>query len=194
MADRKFGAGFLGELGTRLQRLLNFDGEPGATFSAQAIPVLIVGDGTMPGYANQSGRRWGILSGALLVGGSTFMMRATQDLIVECIWFAKDATANIGTVTAAMCPTSQADPAFGMASNGIFLDRMVSVTDRPTIRSGQGFLAPPTRYVFAQAESIAVVQHPMVVWDKPFCLGSEVPLLLDCLGAQGRFYVAGRTL
>lgn len=138
MADRSFGQGYLGELGTRLQRLLGFDGEAGASFTAQAVPVLLVGNGTEPGYGQNSGRRFAIPGPEfVLAGNNHFWFRAVDDLIIEKIIAVKANTdAALGYVTCGLLMATSANPGAANASLGVFLDRPASITDRPAIISG----------------------------------------------------------
>lgn len=194
MADRAFGQGYLGELGARLQRLLGFDGEAGAAFTSTAVPVMLVGDGTLPGYGNMQGRRFAVPSAQIVAATtSQFFMRAGQDLIIErVIVHRQNVAATLGYFTMAYVIASEPDPA-AMVARGLFLDRPISTSDRPMVTGNVYAAAAPTQTVLWQPALPANYAAHQGDWQAPFLLATGYALnffaSVDCFVT-----VYGRTL
>jgi len=191
----KFGASYLGELGTRLQRLLGFDGDAGVSFTPQAVPVMIVGDATLPGYADQSGRRWAAVS--TIMGGVdlNFWLRSTQDQIIERVTFFPT-NAALGRLECSQSANTLADPAGGAGvPQGSFCDRMLTRDDRPPIRGlVAAFVLDVNRFVMSIDDAGVAVHTPCPLLVEPFCLRAENLFYCRSLLKGGYFVVNGRTL
>lgn len=58
MARDTYGQSFFGEITSRLARLLNLEGQVPIKLQEGVSPVVLVGDGTIPGMAGFKGKRW----------------------------------------------------------------------------------------------------------------------------------------
>lgn len=58
MARDTYGQSFFGEVTNRLARLLQLEGRVPVKLQEGVTPVVLVGDGTIPGMASYSGKRW----------------------------------------------------------------------------------------------------------------------------------------
>jgi len=182
--------GYLGDLGKRLQRLLGFDGEPGATFTPQAVPVLLCGDATLPGYGDQNNRRFQVMQGVSGTG-SYLYFRATADVIIDRVRCVVN-NAGAGSLTWSLVAPGTADP--GSAILGAFLDRSLSINDRPPITgvanatptAGKQLLALPIR---ASTEGTIIDLSPT-----PFCLAEGQALVFAPTTTAVLIELWGRTL
>lgn len=123
---------FLGEMATRLYRLLGLDGQVQTSVDDTIQPVVIVGDGTQPGMANYRGRRFsGFISAP---GAATYAyFTPTEDVIIDRI------VANFG-------PNAGADTAQLLVSVGLsagsqlwpFVDRAALPNDLAPVRTTNG--------------------------------------------------------
>lgn len=186
-----FGQGYLGDIGSRLQRLLKFDGEPRASFDAKAIPVMLVGDGTLPGYGDQQGRRFCVLQG--LVGGSYFYLRATADVIIDRVDLQWTAPAAGVTVRVDICGPGTVDP--GTSPIGVYLDRNLSPNDRPPLVGVVNGTVTTGAVIANYFTAAAMVAGTIVSMTERFCLMSGDALVWFPSGAVGAsVQVWGRTL
>ena len=186
-----FGKGFLGDIGTRLQRLLKFDGASDASFDSKAIPVMIVGDGTAPGYGEQQGRRFCVFQG--LVGGQFFYLRATADVIIERVDLQWSAPAAGASVRWDICPPGTTDP--GSAPIGQFLDRLRSANDRPPLVGVNNGVATTGTVIGNYFTGAAMIPGTIVSATEPFCLAAGCALVWAPPGAVGAsVQVWGQTL
>lgn len=185
-----FGKGFLGDIGTRLQRLLKFDGSADASFDSKAIPVMLVGNATLPGYGEQQGRRFAYASSVASTQAMYF--RATADVIITSIDI-QVTSAGIGTATTQLVPVGTADP--GSAPVGIFLDRSISANDRPPLNGVVGILAT-TGAAFHNLFTVAGTPVPTVVQASrdAFCLAAGQAVVIQVAGPSVHVTVRGLTL
>ncbi len=182
--------GYLGDMGKRLQRLLGFDGEVGASFSPSAVPVILVGDATLPGYGDQQGRRFQVMQGVSGTG-SYLYVRATEDVIIEKVRCVVN-NAGAGTLTWSLVPPGTADP--GSSILGTYLDRSVALGDRPpmtgvanaTVTAGKQLLALPIR---ASQEGTILELAPV-----PFALAQGQALVFAPTATAVLIEMWGRTL
>jgi len=182
--------GYLGDMGKRLQRLLGFDGEVGASFTPTAVPVIVVGDATAPGYGDHQGRRFQVMQGVSGTG-SYLYIRATADVIIERVRMIVN-NAGAGALTWSLVPPGTADP--GSSILGTFLDRSVALGDRPpttgvanaTPTAGKQLLALPIR---ASTEGTIVELAPV-----PFCLAQGQALVFAPTTTGVLIELLGRTL
>lgn len=184
-----FGKGFLGDIGTRLQRILKFDGSADASFDSKAIPVMIVGDATLPGYGDQQGRVFNVFSSVAL--NQYFYIRATQDVIITRI-FCTLTSAAAGSLTMQLVAPGTADP--GSSVGGQFMDRSLSASDRPPLRVVTN--ATPTAGAtfanwFATAASLVGQDHNL---DLPFCLSNGQALVFTSTNPSFNVGVWGQVL
>jgi hypothetical protein len=143
---RSYGSSFLGELSTRLARLLKFDGSIDASFNSEALPVIVVGDATAPGYGDQSLRRFAIDTGDLgpSGGADAVVFRADADVIITSIlYFGRAATAGVEALNLRVYGPSAPNPVIALAAAGVFTDRAASNFDRPPVRLATGNEAVP---------------------------------------------------
>lgn len=185
-----FGKGFLGDIGTRLQRLLKFDGSADASFDSKAIPVMLVGDATLPGYGDQQGRNFGVLSTVVL--NSWFYIRANADVIIGRVDIQTTAPAAGAACSFSLVPPGTADP--GSVPGGIFLDRNASANDRPPL--GVVTNATPTAGTVLQNLFTSAAAIPGTTWvfDRPFCLGAGQAIVFTATGGSWNVCVWGQTL
>jgi len=177
-----YGRSFLGDLSTRLSRLLRFDGEIKTSFSAEALPVLIMGDGTRPGYGDQSMRRFAVDTGDLALSGGTdaIVFRSTADVIITGVrYHSRSVMANATPVKLQLFGPSAPNPVIALATAGVFMDRAASNFDRPPIQLAAGNEALPANSAcigYGQTWLTAAVPGgPNVYVDlvlEPFCLQS----------------------
>lgn len=189
-----YGRGYLGELGRRLQRLLGFDGEPGADFDSKAIPVMLVGDGTLPGYGDQQGRRF-VVSFGVIAAGNMAWMRATSDVIIEKVSVGRYTGGAAATdVEYRVAPIGTADPFALDGTFCFFLDRSVSLGDKPPVLAQAGAAAVAGTF-FAGRRAILASDGEALLAAVPFCLGVGQGLCVANPPAGGFFVtVYGRTL
>lgn len=187
--------GYLGELNSRLQRLLGFDGEAGGTFISEARPVLLCGDATLPGYGATQLRRFVVGSSNAVTNGDYWYLLAVQDVIIERVTFIVDA-AVAGTGIFYANGPDVAVPAGPPAVVGVFLDRAISGNDQPPVK-GQVAAAAAVGKVYGnyawQATQLGRVEH---IVEDPFCLaaGSSISFVVAGAGAQLRIVARGMTL
>lgn len=186
-----FGQGYLGEIGSRLQRLLGFDGDAGASFTAQAVPVMLVGDATEPGYGSNQGRRFQHMNG--VSSGGYLYIRATADLIITKISAQLTNAGAGGTLTWDLVAPGTADP--GSLPAGIFLDRSLSSNDTPQIKAVSN--ATPTtgkRLVTLNVPAGAAIGSYWTLCDQPFCLSVGQAVVFAAAGLNFNIETWGRTL
>jgi len=193
MADRSQGRGYLGELGRRLQRFLGFDGEPGATFDANAIPVMLVGDLSLPGYGEQQGRRWAAFQ--IVFAGDMYWLRAEADCIVESLSVARfTGGAAASDINFRIAPINTADPFALVKTSLLFLDRTASITDKPPLVANNGLTAVGGTQTIYQEDLLATatVVKALVT---PFCLGAGQAVIVNNFPVGGAVVnIYGRTL
>lgn len=189
--------GYLGELNTRLQRLLGFDGEAGGTFTSEARPVLICGDATMPGYGSASLRRWSTNSNDMgnVGNGQWWYLGATQDVIITHVQFVITA-AVAGECAFNIQPRSLPAPAY--AIGGVFLDRPVSVSDRPPLINAVAATGAAGKNLSEQywgAGDYGRVKE-LIPTGAPFCLsaGTGISVVVSGVGTTIRVTAMGMTL
>ena len=193
--SNSYGRSFLGDISSRLQRLLKFDGDAGATFDSKALPVMLVGDATLPGYGDQQGRRFILQSGVVAAGGF-FYFRAVRDVIITQIRFTQDLAAN-STQEWRQIALGTA-PGVAPAIGGLFMDRSGSLNDRPPMEFYNGAVA--TAGTIIQLTTCLVASPLTGVYvtccDQPFCLaaGGAMGFFNNGAGSNPRYEVWGRTL
>lgn len=189
-----YGRGYLGELGRRLQRLLGFDGEPNADFDAKAIPVMLVGDGTLPGYGDQQGRRF-VVSFGVVAAGNMAWLRATSDVIIERIGVCRYSGGAAATdVEFRMGPIGIADPFALDGTLCFFIDRTVSTGDKPPVLAQAGAAAVGGTFHIWRRDLLAT-DGEALCGAVPLCLGVGQALCIANPPAGGFFVtVYGRTL
>jgi hypothetical protein len=187
---QRFGQGYLGDLGTRLQRLLGFDGDAGASFDSKAVPVLICGDATQPGYGSNNSRRFAYANSVASLQAMYF--RAVADVIIDSIDIQVTSGA-IGTATTQLVSVGTADP--GTAAVGIFLDRSLSANDRPPLLGVVGVIAT-TGSAFHTLFTVVATPVPTVVRASPeaFCLAAGQAVVIQVSGPSVHITVRGQTL
>lgn len=186
-----FGKGFLGDIGTRLQRLLKFDGSSDASFDSKAIPVMLVADGTLPGYGERQGRRWTAFNGVAAAG--YFYVRATEDVIIQRVTAVLTNPAAGGTLTWSLVPIGTADP--GSGPTGIFLDRSLSSDDRPPILGVSNATPTTGRQLGTRAvPAAALTATEYLLCGEPFCLAQGQALVWTCAGVNVNIEIWGQTL
>lgn len=119
---------FLGDALNRLQRMLGVTGSASPVYEdgSKIVPVVVVGDGTFPGYGAQQLRRFKCsLSGTGAVGQPTNVgFSATRDVIIQRItinWLVANAGFSLRYFGANdTLPWAIATP------NGVFVDRALS--------------------------------------------------------------------
>ena len=113
---------FLGEAAIRIARLLGVTGAVSPAFERQEtiIPVVMLGDATLPGYGGQSQRRFGASHQTTAGAGimSTVVV-ASQDVILYAVQFL---TATVGTYT--LTVGAGAPPSAAATADVFFTDRL----------------------------------------------------------------------
>lgn len=186
-----FGKGFLGDIGTRLQRLLKFDGSADASFDSKAIPVMLVADGTLPGYGERQGRRWTTFNGVAAAG--FYYVRAMDDVIITRIVAVLTNPAAGGTLTWSLVPIGTADP--GSVPAGIFLDRSLSSNDRPPIQTVSNAVATVGQQLGTRAipaAALTATTYDLCV--EPFCLSKGQALVFSAVAVNFNVELWGMTL
>jgi len=194
MADRSAGRGYLGELGRRLQRLLGFDGEPGASFSAEAIPVMLVGDATLPGYGEQQGRRFAIVGG-VVAAVDMLWIRAESDCIIEAAAVTRSTLGAAATdIIFRQGAIGIADP-FALTKGFCFwLDRNLGAGDKPPLVAATGAVAAGASTTIFQRDMLAS-DSEVLLRTVPFCLAAGQALVITGFPAGGAAaMVYGRTV
>jgi hypothetical protein len=141
-SPRRIDFSFLGDASARLSRFLGVSGQlsPSVNPEPEIIPVVLVGDATLPGYGSQSGRRFlaCVQSGPSAVG-VLVGIKATIDLIVDEVEVEVKAGGDIrlgygGPNDADLTTlTTQAD--------GVLIDRAASKNEIPPMTGGGTTLA-----------------------------------------------------
>lgn len=136
---------FLGEAATRIGRLLGLGGmlTPKFNEGEGIAPILLLGDGTEPGYGDRSGRRWAIGGVAAGAGvGAYIGIEATSEIIVEGVGFSTNTAA--GQYTLKWNTATEASPSGATFPTFVpALDRASSVNvAAPVLFLAQGGAAP----------------------------------------------------
>jgi len=130
----------LGEYENRLRRAMALDGLVPLQFEGGSLlPVVVVDDLTRSGMAPSRGRRFGVDLLTHGVGNVTAVV-AQQDVTIELVTWS---CAAAGTIELWMFPDISALGG-GVATNTLFMDRFVSITDRPNILSVANIVDPGT--------------------------------------------------
>ena len=129
--------GYLGEAATRLSRLLEVRGLVSPKFHTREdiLPVVVLGDATLPGYGDNRLRRFACAhqTGAGAGIGSTFF-RATADLIITRISCFK---ATAGASTISLIGAATTPPVVPATADVFFLDRVQGTEPAPAL-TGDG--------------------------------------------------------
>ena len=148
---------FLGEAATRLYRLLGLDGFVSPVFrdGADVVPVVILGDGTLPGYGQQTLRRFAASHQTVAGAGvmSTVLV-ATADVILTDLEVVQ-ATAGLYTLT--IGGSSQALPSAAATLDVFFTDRIVGSEPAPML-TGNGDGVAVTGSLIGRAQAPAANQ------------------------------------
>lgn len=125
-----FPKGDLGEYEGRLRRAMALDGLIPLSFEGgPVLPVVVIDQLTGPGMGQARGRRF---SAQLPAGANLSFFSASVDVVVDEIqWWG----AGAGAVDLMMFP-SNATLVGGVGTNVLFLDRPVSLSDRPSVVCG----------------------------------------------------------
>lgn len=128
---------FLGEAALRLQRMLGVTGatSPGFPDESKIIPVVSLGDGTLPGYGGQSLRRFmARIVGAPNVGQVTNVaFRATVDCIITHLEFNMTVA---GVMALRYFGPSDALPWPVATANGVSIDRAQTFQEASPLLGG----------------------------------------------------------
>lgn len=128
-----YGRSFFGTITSRLSRLLQLEGRVPIELAATVQPVVLVGDGTLPGMNDRSGKRFVF---RLNLANVTWCLRANpgeQGVIVDTVHFR---TLDITTVDLAYIASNQTT-GYGYSSSGIVLDSQ-SGLEVPPVQLGSG--------------------------------------------------------
>jgi hypothetical protein len=121
----------LGETEVRLRRLLNLEGQLLLRWSRITQPVTIVGDGTLPGFGNQTLRTF-VCQGPTTVAVAAqegYWFKAQQDLILDKILMYAVGAASFNPLVSYL-GSSEADPfAIATAIPTVLLDRGVTSSE-----------------------------------------------------------------
>ena len=82
--DTRTGRSDLGDVETRVRRILNLEGLVPLDWDGKILPVMVVGDGTLPGYGNRL-RRWNMASFGTGAAGVDRWVTCDQDVIIDRI-------------------------------------------------------------------------------------------------------------
>lgn len=191
---KPYGQSYLGDLSTRLQRLLGFDGDAGASFTSQAVPVILVGDATLPGYADKNGRRF-LLNSGLVPATAFFFWRATADIIITNIRYTQTLAAAGQHDWRFIDPATA--PGFIVAPGGQFLDRAFP-GERPPLEfytNGAATAGTVIGSVVTSATSPGIgTWHEFLA--QPFCMqaGMQMGILNNGAASNPRYEIWGRLL
>lgn len=135
-----YGKGFLGEATVRLARLLGIAGQIPLKLGETITPVVLLGDGTAPGFGAQELRRWGLyVDVAGQVTSTNHAIRADADLIIDRIsWSAANASTQ---VRVNYIGPNGADPFAIAIRQGLFRDRNDATELAPIIHGNSGAVA-----------------------------------------------------
>lgn len=186
--ERSFG--YLGDLGVRLQRFLGFDGDPNASFSPVAVPVIVVGDATAPGYGEAKGRRFTHFSS--IAAGGFLCIRAEADVVIELVRF-QVTNAAAGSLLYGLTALDFADP--GMVPCGLNIDRLIGAADRPPLVGVSN--ATPTVFTNVGNAQIAANQQSLPHWTlcpTPFALAARRGIVFNCITTNVVVELWGYTL
>lgn len=176
--------GDLGEVESRMRRLLGLDGLVPLGWDGNIVPVLLVGDGTLPGMSQTRLRYW--TSSAQAGGvGTGYWFKATEDLIIDAIEFA---TAG-GTFTTRYLGPLEADPVAIAIADAHLVDRAQTSNElAPLLRSA--VVAGAGGALIFQS----VVNLPAGLWrfpERPFLLAKDAKFHVQS-GAACSIQVRGR--
>lgn len=132
-----YGRGFFGEATTRLARILGIAGAIPIKLTEGVSPVIILADGTLPGYGGQSLRRWqGFTTVTGVAVSTSYVIRATSDVIITRFnWWTNNAS---NEFTLGYLPAATADPIVVASRAHHYLDRNTSGDELAPILSGIG--------------------------------------------------------
>lgn len=188
-----YGKGFLGEATIRLARLLGIDGQIPLKLGETITPVVLVGDGTLPGYGAQELRRWKLYVDVPPAATSTnFAIKPQEDLLIESIsWTAANAStqARVNFIGA-----SGADPFAIATRKAMMMDRNPGTELAPLLHGVAGAVAITGTEVWRSiASSSAGQETDMKI--APFLLPKGARLFFWVNGAVGfGIDINGRTV
>lgn len=86
MSKPSYGRSFFGNVTQRLQNVLNLEGTLPIDLGKEIVPVVVVADGTLPGYAGAKLRRFGAAQqGAAPAVSNQYYFKATEPIIVTSV-------------------------------------------------------------------------------------------------------------
>lgn len=183
---------YFSDLSTRLQRYLGLDTEVPVEFTPNAVPVVLVGDLTLPGFGVQLGRRFSV--GKVIAGGGAthqIGFKAQSDLLIESIQVnATDATGS-ELIVRYTGPDVAADPMVIATADAFFLDRALSTDLAPLLTGASTPLAATGNIMWRS--TMQVNGLPFFVGICPFLLVAGARFHLTSSGiADMRVNVFGR--
>jgi len=136
------------------------------------IPVALMMDASLPGYGDQSSRRF-VVRQATGSPGSLYI-QATADIIISAITFNASGGPLVADQPWGMYIAPPGSPTLAANQIGLFLDRLVSVTDRPPLIGGPGGAVSPFPSSDIARGTFQVGTYPQTsnILPIPFCLAA----------------------
>jgi len=83
--DTRTGRSDLGDVESRIRRILALEGLVPVDWNGNIVPVMIVGDGTLPGFGTARLRRWQLANFVTAAAGVDRWITVDQDVIIDRI-------------------------------------------------------------------------------------------------------------
>jgi len=175
--------GDLGEIESRMRGLLTLDGLVPLGWDGNIVPVVLVGDGTLPGMGSSRLRFWTTPPNNGGVG-TGFWFKATADLIIDEV---EIVTAG-GTLVGRYLGPAEADPVAITIAEAHYLDRASTNDLAPILRSA---LVAGAGGVLIFGVSINLPAGRYVIPGKPWLLAKDAKFHVQS-GAACSLSVRGR--
>jgi hypothetical protein len=184
--DARTGRSDLGDVESRIRRILNLEGLVPTDWDGKILPVMIVGDGTLPGYGGSRLRRWQLSNFLTGAAGVDRWVTCDSDVIIDRIACIPGANT---VVSVFYQGPNDATPGAIAGRNAPMIDRAQTAAELAPIRDAQlGLAGGSTLFNMPGAGTINVGAIYEII-RTPFLLaGPNVP---GADGARLRFTSGG---
>lgn len=193
--DTRTGRSDLGDTESRIRRILNLEGLVPTDWSGQVLPVMVVGDGMLPGYGSGRTRRWALnfITGP---AGADRWITVDADMIVDRVTvvpFGGPATAQVFYQG-----PNDASPGALAGRAAPFIDRSATSQELAPVRDGSLGVAGGSA-IFSTNTGTLIVNVLHEILRTPFFLvGPNVPgqdgsRLRFVTSANAQWNIEGRT-
>lgn len=187
---------YLGDAESRLSRALRLLGatDPRYQRGEHILPVVLIGDGTLPGYGVGAGRRFlaGLVTNGTIAAISAVGVLAQQDLIITSL----TASWTVGGILTLTYQGPNDAAAFAMATTGgCYVDRAASSAEVAPILFGNDSAAAITGAVIWRSD--ATTSGPLnEIIPAGFCMvaGSRLILRTSAVNCRLNLNIRGQAL